>query len=139
MSRLRSLHVYDSVVRQQVRRSGTLPQVLQPLASRATRTAKQVASERTERHTGRYEGGFRSRVERASAPAVARIVTENTAPYADIIEEGSRPHIIRPRRAGGVLRFKVRGGVVFARRAFHPGTKPRHVIATALRRVARGG
>lgn len=37
--------------------------------------------------------------------------------------EGTFPHEIRPRRPGGVLKFRSRGMVVFATRVHHPGTK----------------
>lgn len=43
--------------------------------------------------------------------------------YAEIVRLGSRPHIITPRRPGGVLRFQVGGQVVFATRVNHPGTQ----------------
>jgi hypothetical protein len=37
--------------------------------------------------------------------------------------EGTFPHEIRPRRPGGVLRFRSRGMVVYATKVNHPGTK----------------
>lgn len=44
--------------------------------------------------------------------------------HASFIEYGTRAHIIRPRRAKA-LRFRAKGGgVVFARRVQHPGTRP---------------
>jgi hypothetical protein len=46
-----------------------------------------------------------------------------TADHAEIVAKGSRPHIIRPRRAK-MLRFKVGGRTVFARSVRHPGTEP---------------
>jgi len=44
--------------------------------------------------------------------------------YAAALEEGTRPHIIRPRRAS-VLRFTVPGVArpIFARLVHHPGTR----------------
>ena len=39
-------------------------------------------------------------------------------------DEGTRPHVILPRRAR-VLRFEVGGDLVFAHRVNHPGTKAR--------------
>lgn len=36
--------------------------------------------------------------------------------------EGTRPHEIRPRIPGGVLRFRSRGMVVYATKVNHPGT-----------------
>ena len=40
--------------------------------------------------------------------------------YAKYVEEGTRPHVIVPKRAK-VLAFKVGGSMVFARRVNHPG------------------
>jgi hypothetical protein len=61
------------------------------------------------------------------------VVVGSTAPHALLHHEGTRPHIIRPRRAQ-VLRFKPRGGTtfVFAREVHHPGTKPNHYLTDAL-------
>ena len=45
------------------------------------------------------------------------------AKYASFVENGTRPHEIRPKRAGGVLRFVASdGAVVLTRRVMHPGT-----------------
>lgn len=55
--------------------------------------------------------------------------------YAAAINDGSRPHVIRPRRAQ-VLRFRVGGQVVFARVVNHPGTRGTHFLDKALRDVA---
>lgn len=41
--------------------------------------------------------------------------------YGEFLDEGVRPHVIRPRRAK-VLRFVVGGRVVYARKVNHPGT-----------------
>jgi len=54
-------------------------------------------------------------------------------PAALFVTGGTRPHIIRPRRTGGVLRFTVNGRVVYARLVHHPGTKPNDFLLRALR------
>lgn len=41
--------------------------------------------------------------------------------YGGYLDEGVRPHVIRPRR-GKVLRFVSGGRVVYARKVNHPGT-----------------
>lgn len=38
-------------------------------------------------------------------------------------DQGARPHVIRPKRPGGVLVFPSRGAVVFARSVNHPGNR----------------
>jgi hypothetical protein len=52
--------------------------------------------------------------------------------YAVPVEEGTRPHIIRP-RSGRYLRFVANGRVVFARQVQHPGTRGVHMFAEGLR------
>lgn len=54
-------------------------------------------------------------------------------PAALFVTLGTRPHRIRPRRPGGVLRFTVNGQVVFARYVNHPGTQPNEFLKDALR------
>lgn len=56
--------------------------------------------------------------------------------YAGYVNDGTRPHVIRPRRTGGVLRFSVGGQVVYARVVNHPGTRARPFLDRALREVA---
>ena len=56
--------------------------------------------------------------------------------YAAAVNDGSRPHVIRPRRAGGVLRFNVGGRIVYARYVNHPGTRGTHFLDKALQQVA---
>lgn len=56
--------------------------------------------------------------------------------YAAYVNDGTRPHIIRPRRPGGVLRFQAGGRTVYARVVHHPGTRARPFLDRALREVA---
>ncbi|WP_234467785.1 hypothetical protein [Streptomyces sp. MBT62] len=53
-------------------------------------------------------------------------------PKVRLVLDGTRPHIIRPRRARA-LRFEVGGEVVFAGKVRHPGTRPNDFLARALR------
>lgn len=54
-------------------------------------------------------------------------------PATRFVLDGTRPHIIRPRRKGGVLRFEVRGKVVYSAYVRHPGTRANNFLARALR------
>lgn len=51
--------------------------------------------------------------------------------YAPYVEYGTRPHVIEPRKPGGVLHWHDprTGEDVFARRVHHPGTKGQHMVA----------
>lgn len=57
--------------------------------------------------------------------------------YAEMVHDGTRPHIIRPRNAQA-LRFMVGGRVVYARVVHHPGTRPRPFLDRAIREVTAG-
>lgn len=56
--------------------------------------------------------------------------------YALYVHEGTRPHLILPRRPGGTLAFQMDGRTVFARSVHHPGTKARPFLRNAATRVA---
>lgn len=59
--------------------------------------------------------------------------------YAQYVHEGTRPHVIRPRTAGGVLRFPVpprSSNIVFTRHVNHPGTRARPFLRLAIEQVA---
>lgn len=53
-------------------------------------------------------------------------------PAVIFVLKGTRPHLIRPRRAKA-LRFDVGGTTVFAKLVHHPGTRPNDFMARALR------
>lgn len=54
-------------------------------------------------------------------------------PAVRFVLDGTRPHLIRPRRERA-LRFEIDGRVVFSAYARHPGTRPNNFMARALRR-----
>lgn len=75
----------------------------------------------------------RSPVERhrsiaGSGIRVRAFTEDRVAPF---VENTTRPHLIRPRNPGGMLRFRVGpdGRSVFARVVHHPGTRGAHMFA----------
>lgn len=54
--------------------------------------------------------------------------------HAYIVHEGTRPHIIKPNDRQ-VMRFKVRGRIVYAEQVEHPGTKGSKYLSRHLRKV----
>lgn len=56
--------------------------------------------------------------------------------YAGYVNDGTAPHIIRPKRPGGVLRFRMGSRLVYARYVNHPGTRANPFLDRALREVA---
>lgn len=76
---------------------------------------------------------MRKRTGAAAASVLGRRVSEmvghvaSSLGYVSILEGGSRPHVIRPRRAK-VLAFPGGSGTVFARSVNHPGTRGYHAF-----------
>lgn len=56
----------------------------------------------------------------------------STNPHTILVHNGSPRHPIRPRRAGGWLRFQMGGRVVFAREVDHPGYRGDPFLTKAL-------
>lgn len=100
----------------------------QQLERKAEQTAQRVAAEwanelrRTNPvATGNMRNNTTTRVSK-SGPRVRVEATIDTD-YARYVAEGTRPHVIRPRRARA-LRFTTGGRVVYAAKVNHPGTRP---------------
>ena len=83
--------------------------------------------------TGRLRASGSMRIAERGSAVVGQV--EYTASYAAAVHNGTRPHVIVPRR-GRYLRFQVGGRTVYARRVRHPGTPARPYLATALVEVA---
>lgn len=106
---------------------------------KAVEHAVHGANAAVKRRTGHYVGNFETTITPVhQTTTLARLRLFNTAPHAGFIEEGTSPHIIRPRRAS-ILAFDVGGRRVFAREVHHPGTRAHHVVREALMRLIRGG
>jgi hypothetical protein len=56
----------------------------------------------------------------------------NQAPYAGYVEFGTKPHVIRPKKPGGVLVFTINGQKVITRKVNHPGTQPNPYVQPAF-------
>jgi hypothetical protein len=119
--------------------------LLQTIQLDAVAEAKRLVPRKTG-HLGRsiVPGGI--------GPSFA-IVSART-PYAAVVEFGSRPHVIRPKRAGGVLAWPASesgrrlsgrrrtnaGPMVIARKVNHPGTRPQpYLVPGAKAALSRGG
>lgn len=94
---------------------------------------RQRAKQRVGVKTGRLQ---RSIVKRVTArPSGPVVLVGSDVPYAKHHHNGTRPHVIVPRQAGGVLVFEVDGTRVFTRRVNHPGTRPNRFLTDAARDV----
>lgn len=65
-----------------------------------------------------------------------RIAVYTLDPVAPHVEWDTMPHLIVPKKPGGVLTIPTRRGMVFATAVHHPGTRGVHMMATALAEVA---
>ncbi|MFJ7586956.1 hypothetical protein ACIQZO_06090 [Streptomyces sp. NPDC097617] len=96
------------------------------LAERTQRTAR-IAEREAPGSMGRY---ISWKIENGPQGLQGVIVCDH--PATRFVLDGTRPHIIRPRRAK-VLRFEIRGREVFAAYVRHPGTRPNDFLGRALR------
>jgi hypothetical protein len=94
------------------------------------RRAERVAQRARELAPGTMKDHITTHVEGSGRGLAAYVVSEH--PATQYVIYGTRPHIIRPRRARA-LRFEVGGRVVYAAYARHPGTRPNDFLGQALR------
>jgi hypothetical protein len=97
-----------------------------------TRRLLRVEAEAVRRAPGSMGTTIRAQI-RSGAGGDFEGVINVRHPAALYVIGGTRPHQIRPRRPGGVLKFTVGGRVVYAKYVNHPGTKPNDFLQQALR------
>lgn len=85
--------------------------------------------------TGRTERSIETDVRRNGEDVTGEVVTRDK--IAIFLAEGTRPHIIVPRRKKA-LRWVSGGKFVFAKKVHHPGTKPDPFLAEAFARESQG-
>lgn len=109
---------------------------LNRLASRdVARVAREVearAKQLAPVDTGRLRSSISARPRVTFRGPTVRVAADVN--YATFVENGTKPHVIRPRRAK-VLKFKVGGRTVYARIVHHPGTKAQPFLSRAVREV----
>lgn len=84
---------------------------------------------------GKDTGQLAASIEMKFFPGPEPFVTvgsENSKAY--LVHEGTRPHELTA-DPGRVLRFKIRGRVVYAREVKHPGTPAQKYLSRHLRKV----
>jgi hypothetical protein len=96
------------------------------------RRVRRAEAEAIRRAPGSMGGTIRAQIQRGPGGEFRGVISVRH-PAAIHVINGTRPHQIRPRRPGGVLRFTVNGQVVYARLVNHPGTKPNSFLKDALR------
>lgn len=130
------ININDNQLQRLMRgRDGEVGRIMAGFAGIATQETRRVADERVNRRTGRYIRGIHSKMV-AGSQGNHHVRVIASAPHSRILEKGSKPHVIVPRRAS-VLRFEVGGRVVFATRVNHPGTQPYRILQTGARRAGK--
>lgn len=103
---------------------GVVDRSLRRRVARVQRAAETLAP-------GSMGRGIRSSIRYEADGPVGTVTSTHLATI--YVVNGTRPHIIRPRRPNGVLRFTVNGRVVYAKYVNHPGTRPNRFMIEALR------
>lgn len=82
--------------------------------------------------TGRLKRGLRFATYTRGRSGISLSITSE-APYTGFVRHGTRPHMIFPRRLGGVLVFfwEKTQRLMFLRHVHHPGTRPNDFVAKA--------
>lgn len=86
--------------------------------------------------TGRGRAGIVSRMSVNGQGPVATISTSPETGYMAALHEGTRPHVITPKKAR-VLRFQTGGKTIYAAVVHHPGTRARHFLLEAAKILRR--
>lgn len=110
------------------RRSGPVMDDMERRRRNVTRKARQLCPPGMKKY---IRGGIIDRGNRKV------LTVENTHPAAWFVIKGTKKHLIRPRKKGGVLVFTTHGKKVFTRLVKHPGTKPNNFMARALREAKK--
>ena len=121
-----------------------MPGILDPLRDQlrenVSLTARRVAREweRELLRTSPQETGNmkdHTEVVARTTPTGATIEARVDTDYAEYVAKGTRPHVIEPRKLGGVLVFKIGNQTIFAARVNHPGARPDDWWDRALQNV----
>lgn len=94
------------------------------------RRADRVATRARQLAPGSMSRTITTRIEGSGRGMTAVVICHH--PATVYVINGTRPHIIRPRRARA-LRFQSGGRTVYATVVHHPGTSANNFLATALR------
>lgn len=105
-----------------------------PLVARVTRQTLNRAKVLTPVRTGKLRASLSMSVTVTSIGPVGRVTTNVS--YAQFVHDGTRAHVIRAKKRGGVLRFEVGGRVLYRPVVRHPGTRARPFLRRAHIEVA---
>ena len=114
------------------------------IEKRHKKMAKSTITARpTRSSSSHFSSRYRSRLSQSMTVrllGLEAVVAGTEDEFAEIHHKGTGPYIIRPKKAGGFLRFESGGGIVFAKQVNHPGIPSRSLLPTKFtsERLARG-
>lgn len=83
-----------------------------------------VIKERTPRKMGDTAKSWTIHYHKSGDSITWEIRPDGKEDIVTFLEFGTKPHVIEPKDEDGVLVFEIEGETIFAKRVFHPGTKP---------------
>jgi hypothetical protein len=83
-----------------------------------------VIKERTPRKTGDTAKSWTIHYHKSGDTVTWEITPDGKEDIVTFLEFGTKPHVIEPKDEDGVLVFEIEGETIFAKKVFHPGTKP---------------
>lgn len=81
-----------------------------------------VLRARTPKKTGKTATSWTIHYHKTTDAIVWEISPDGKEKEVEYLEFGTRPHVIEAK--GGALKFEIGGEIVYAKKVFHPGTKP---------------
>ncbi len=115
----------------------TMTQSSNGLVGRDLRKRGRILVRLAQRSAGHDTGELSRSIESVFYPGYNPYVkVGSNVGHALVNHEGSRPHTISADDAG-VVRFKVRGRIVYAQQVHHPGTKGTKFLTRHLRRIVQ--
>lgn len=129
--KFRRLVIYKPILNFELNHShGTVGRMLHRTGNRITQLAKLQVGKKT----GRLKNSIRFQHIRRSVLG-PRVKVGAYTKYALAHHQGTRPHIITPRKPGGTLIFRKGPRIIATKVVRHPGTRPNRYLTVPMVRV----
>jgi hypothetical protein len=116
------IEVDTGSLREKIRATLRLLSVAETQAYSLATYFQTVLKARTPKKTGKTAASWTIHYHKTSDSIVWEISPDGREDEVTFLEFGTKPHVIEPR--GEALKFEVGGETVYARKVYHPGTKP---------------
>jgi hypothetical protein len=119
-----TVSVDTSLLTEKIRRSMGLLENAQVQAWGLAAYFLNVIKQRTPRKTGDTAKSWTIHYHKSGDSVLWEIRPDGKEDIVTFLEFGTKPHVIEPKGEDGVLVFEIEGETIFAKKVFHPGTKP---------------